>query len=455
MSDTIAAERPNTVRVEDAGPSRKKLFIEVPAETVSEKLGESLETMAVEAQLPGFRKGKAPRQLIEKRFGKELQREAKNAIVASAYQKAVEDLKLKVVGDPVAEQLADIELRMGEPLNLEIDIEVVPEFELPGLDGIAVKKPTFDVTDAMVSDELRKICINEGDLEERETVEAGDYLTGHGVMTGADGKEFYNINGAVVQCPTPDKNGKGMILGVAVDDFASQLGRPTPGQTATIRVKGPEQHEVEAIRGQDLTITFKVERVDRIIPAAEDDIVGRYGYENIDQLKETIRTRLTQRAIIQQQVAMRQQISKHLIDNTKFDLPERLSDRQAARSLDRRRMELMYRGVPATEIEHHMAELRAASAENARRELKMFFILHAVAEQLDIRVTDAEINGRIAQMAMEQNIRPEKLRQDIINSGRVGSIYQQIREHKAMDAILAKANVTEVTADEYNASLPS
>ncbi|MBX3363218.1 MAG: trigger factor [Phycisphaeraceae bacterium] len=454
MSDTAAIERPNTVRIEDAGPSRKKLFIEIPAETVDEKLSDSLDTLAVEAQLPGFRKGRAPRQLIQKRFGKDIQREAKSAIVATAFQKAVEDHKLKVVGDPIAEKLGETELVHGKPLTIEIDVEVMPEFELPSLDGIAVRKPTFEVTDQMVDDELRKICINEGELEERQNPEPGDYLTGHGIMTGGDdNKEFYNINGAVVQVPPPDKNGKGMILGVMVDDFSSQLGLPTPGANVTIKVKGPENHEVEDIRGKDLTITFKVDRVDRILPADEQAVCERYGYENLDQLKETIRSRLTQRAIIQQQVAMRQQIAKHLIDNTSFELPERLTDRQATRTLDRRRMELMYRGVPAMEIEHHMAELRAASAEAARSELKLFFILNAVADQLDVKVTDAEMNGRIAQMAMEQGVRPEKLRQDIISGNRAGQVYQQIREHKAMDAILAKAQITDISADEYNKTI--
>lgn len=443
MSETATAERPNITRVEDAGPSQKKLYIEVPAETVNEKLSESIDTLAVEAVLPGFRKGRAPKQLLERRFGKDIQREAKSAIVASAYQKAVEEHKLKVVGDPIAEKLGEVELSRGKPLVIEIDVEVLPEFELPSLEGIAVTKPAIEVTDDLVNDELRKICINEGDLEERQAPEPGDYLTGHGIMTGADGKEFYNINGAVVQVPPADKQGKGMILGVMVEDFASQLGLPQPGETVTIKVKGPENHEVEAIRGADLTITFKVDRVDRILPASEDKVVQAFGFENVTQLKEAIRSRLTQRAIVQQQVAMRQQIAKHLLDATEFELPPRLTDRQAARTLERRRMELMYRGVPATEIEHHIAELRAASAGAAKSELKLFFIMNAIADTFDIKVNEAEINGRIAQMAMEQGVRPEKLRADLIANNRVGQIYQQIREHKAMDAVLAKANITD------------
>lgn len=453
MADTATQDRPNTVTIEDAGPSRKKVTIEIPAETVDEKLGDSLDTLSLEAQLPGFRKGKAPRALIEKKFGSAVRDEAKNQLVASAYQQAVEEHKLRVVGDPIAEELAEVEVVAGKPLTFSIDVEVSPEFTLPSLEGIAVKRPGFEVSDAMIDAEVEKLCINEGELEERETPEPGDYLTGHGIMTGGkddDGnpKEFYNIKGAVVQVPDNDSGGKGMILGVLVDDFAKQLGLPKPGETATVKVKGPENHEVEAIRGEDLTITFQVDRVDRIIPAAPDAVVAAFGFQSLDQLKDALRTRLTQRAIVRQQSAMRQQVSDYLIENTTIELPERLTDRQAARTLERRRMELMYRGVSPTDIETHMAELRAASAEVAQRELKLFFILNQAADDLEVSVSEAEINGRIAQMAMEQGVRPEKLRRDLISGNRVGAIFQQIREHKAMDAILAKAKVEDASHDE-------
>jgi trigger factor len=453
MSDT-ATERPNKVSVSDAGPSRKKLTIEIPAETVSEKLRESLDTMAVEAQLPGFRKGRAPKALIEKRFGSALRDEAKKSLIADAYTKAIEENKLQVVGEPVAEQYESIKVEDGKPLSFDIEVEVVPEFELPGLDGIEIKKPTIEVTDEMVEDELKKIEINEGRLETLEKPEPGDYLTGIGVMTGPekDGKpeEFYNINGAVVQVPPADKNGEGMILGIKVPDFDKQLGRPKAGDKVTIKAKGPEAHEIEGVRNADLTITFEVQRVDRIIPASREEIVTRFGYPSAEELKTTIRQRLEQRAQVQQQVAMRQQAAQHLLDETKMDLPERLTAAQAARTLQRQRLELMYRGVDAHQIEEHIAEMREASAESAQRELKLMFILHRAAEQLDIGVSEQEINGRIAQIAFERNMRPEALRQELIQRNQVGTVFQQIREHKTLDAIVAKAKITEVPHEEYN-----
>ncbi len=455
MSDTATAEQKTNskITIEDAGPSRKKLTIEIPAETVDEHLGNSLETLAVEAQLPGFRKGHAPKRLLEKKFGGTIRDEAKKQLIATAYSEAVEQHKLRVIGEPSAEKLSEVQVEQGKPVVFTVDVEVAPEFELPKLEGIAVKKPVVEVTDEMVESELERIRINEGSLEERQEPEAGDYLTGHGVMKGeVEGKEetFYDIPGAVVRVPPADAEGKGMILGVLVEDFAKQLGLPKPGETATIKVKGPENHENERLRGVDLTVTFKVDRVDRIVPASNDDVVSKYGMESVDQLKNIVRQRLEQRTMVQQQTVMRQQIARHLLDNVEMELPERLTSGQAERTLHRRRLELLYRGVDEQRIEEHMAEMRASSSQQAARELKLFFILDKVAEQEGVRVEEHEINARIYQIAMERGERPEALRQQLIANRQVGTIFQQIREHKAMDALIAKAEIQEMPAEQFN-----
>jgi trigger factor len=445
-----ATEQANTVTISDAGPSRKKVSISVPAATVTAKLKESLDTLALEADLPGFRRGKAPRGLVEKRFGLAVRNETKRQLVAQAFQTAVQEHKLQVVGEPVSEMLEGVAIQEGKSLDFDIEVEVMPTFELPTLDGIEVRKPLIEVTDTMVADEVKKLQINEGRLESLAAPEAGDYLTGHGIMKGTDGTTFYDINGAVVQVPTAEKDGKGMVLGIMVDDFATQLGLPNPGQTVTIKAKGPEQHEVEGVRNNDLTITFKVDRADRIIPASTEEILAVYGMQSEDQLKEAVKMRMNQRVLIQQQTVMRQQISQNLIDNTEMELPERLTAAQATRALERQRLELMYRGFEPAQVEERVAELRSASKDVAGRELKLFFILNKAADELKVQVTEGEMNGRIAQIAMERNVRPEALRQELIQRNQVGGIFQQIREHKTFDAILSKAKITDVPADEFN-----
>ncbi len=448
MTETTTETKHN-ITIEDDGPSRKKLIIEVPAEAVDEKIAGSIDTVAAEAELPGFRKGRAPVRLVEKKFGELIAREAKNELVASAYSEAVEENGLKVIGDPIMDGLEDLTLERGKPLKIEIAVEVMPEFELPSIDGIKVFKPLLEVTDEQIEGEIEKLRINEGELEQRDEPEPGDYLTGHGIMTGPDGEEFYNIEGAVVRVPTAEDEGRGMILGIMVEDFADQLGLPKPGETATVKVKGPQHHEREELRGKDLTITFEVERVDRIIPAPLADVVAKLGFESEEEVREMFRTRLGQRVLINQQAAMRQQIARHLLDNTEMELPERLTAAQTERILYRERVEMMYRGFDEAVIEQRLAELRNVSGERAARELKLSFILNKAGDDLDVKVEEAEVNGRIAQMASERGMRPDELRRQLIESRQVGAIVQQIREHKTIDAILAKAEVEEISPEEF------
>ncbi len=438
------------VQISDAGPSLKKITIEIPAAAVESKIRTSMDLMAGQAALPGFRPGKVPRWLVEKKFGKSMRDQAKNELAGEAYRKAIEDSKLKVVADPSGGNLDKVDIEEGKPLSFELEVEVLPEFELPPLEGVEVKKPTLEVSEQIIDDEIKKICINEGSLESHDTAEGGDYLTGHAIMKGKDGTEFYNLKGAVVQKPASDKGGKGMILGIMVDDFDKQMGNSKVGNTFTIKAKGPEQHEVEGIRNNDLTMTFAIERIDRILPAKIEDIIQAFGMQDEKQLRDAIRQRLQVNVQIQAQGSMHNQVAKYLIDHTKLDLPARITANQAERSLQSRRMELLYRGVEAHKIEEHMAELRAQSNVAAVRELKMFFILFLASQQLGVQVRENEVNQRIVQMAQQRNMRPEQLVAQLRQSNQLNAVVQQIRDHKTLDAILSKAKVSEMSADEYN-----
>ena len=443
MSDT-------KVSIHDAGPCLKKISIEIPSSVVDGMIDESYSTVAHEAALPGFRRGRAPKRLIEKRFGGYVRDQARGRLISQAYQDAVESHNLKVLSQPPASAFEHVQVEAGKPLKVDLEVEVMPEFDLPALKGIQVLKPDATLPEGLVDSEIKKICVNEGTLEDRDTPEPGDYLMGKGVMTDSSGTEHYNIDGAVVQIPAADSDGSGMILGVLVADFAKQIGLPKPGDTVTVKVKGPENHEVEAIRGKDLSVSYAVANVYKIIPAPLADIVAKFGLSGEEQLREMVTARLKQRAEVQQQVVMRQQIVKHLADSAKFDLPARMTSQQAARNLERRRMELMYRGVDPREIETHMAELRAASADSAVRELKQFFIINKAAEQLEVKVEEQELNAAIYRIALEQGQRPEAVRDALIKNGQVQTLYMQVREHKTLDAILADAKIEEVSGDEFN-----
>lgn len=438
------------VQIEDAGPCRKKLIVELPPAAVTAELERAYGAVATQAQVPGFRQGKAPRKLIERMFGKAALEEARNRLVSSAYTKAIEDNDLRVVGEPEGgEELADLQLESGKGASFTLEVEVAPEFDLPAVEGIPVRKPLFEATDEMIDEELDRLALNEGDLQSRDQAQPGDYCSGHGVIKTKDDKTAVDIEGAVIKIPTKDEGDKGSILGVIVEDFAKQIGQPKTGDKISIKATGPEQHESPVIRGKPITIEFEVQRVDAIVPATRDQLRERFGMTSEDQLREAVAIRINQNLMIRQQSVMRQQIADYLLDNSDMELPGKLSERQAERSVQRRRMELLYRGFNPVQVEEQLAELRASSAEASQRELKLFFLLEKAANELDVQVTESDVAGRIAQIAQQRGERPDKMRAELIRTNQVGAVVQQVREHKTMDALLAKAKVDEVSGDEF------
>lgn len=449
----VAEPSTQAVTVEDAGPCRKKLTFEIGADKIASLLDAKFDSLAGGVALPGFRAGRAPRHLVEKRFGSAVREEARNELVAEAFQDAVKEHSLRVLGDPTAgDDLRNASLD-GGPLKFSLEVEVAPEITLPSLEGLSVMRPQMEVADEMVQKEVDRLSTNEGSLEPRETCEAGDYCVGHGVMKAEDGKVVLDIPGAVIQSPDAEKKGEGMILGVKVKDFSKQLGTPRPGDAVAIKTTGPENHENEAVRGKPITVEYRVDEVHRIIPAKPDDLAKRFGMEGEQQLRDRIREQLKSRVQIEQQAAMREQVAKQLLEKVEFELPARITAQQAHRTLERRRLELMHRGVDAARIEERMADLRAASADVARRELKLFFILDAVATSQDVRLTEGEVNARIAQMAFSRQQRPEQLRAELIRTGQINAVAQQIREHKALDAVVGKASVKDVSVEEYRKAM--
>lgn len=459
MADTATPTKSRaSSTIEDAGPCRKRLSIEIPAERVREKIAESFEMVARQAALPGFRPGKAPRKLIEKRFGKMARDEARSELVSAAVQEALREHELKVLGDPEGgEELQDADLTGESSVRFTFEVEVAPEVVIPSLADVEVKRPIIEVTKEMVDKEIEKLSVNEGDLADVEgAAEPGDYLVGHGVMTlDKTGEEIHNIEGAVIRKPTDPDEKSGMALGVKVEEFTKAIGDAKAGDVITFKTTAPDQHEIEKIRSENVTITFTVSGVHRIKPLSIDQLCERYGMLGEEQLREAIMMRLNQRVVIEQQSAMRQQLARHLLDLINFDLPEKLTAQQAERNIQRRRFELMYQGVDAEEIDKQMDELRRSGTDAAHKELKLFFILGTAAMDRKVPVSEQEVNGRIAQMAAESGQRPEQLKAELLRSNRIQAVAQQIREHKTLDLLLSEVKTVDMPLEEYNAWMKS
>lgn len=452
-SDTAEGdqETAHEVKIEDSGPARKKITITISAEEIDEKIDSSFATLASEAVLPGFRRGRVPRKLIEKRFGGSVKTETRNQIVADAYSKAVEANKIKAVGEPEGDALKDLEIEPGQPLTFTVEVEVAPEFELPDLDGITIKKPLVEVGDDDIDEELKRQGFRFGTPDEvKGTITHGDRVQGRALVTKADGSVVQDMAEAVIAVPFEEAGGEGHFLGFYTDTMDDLFVGRSTGDVVTFESDVPDNDERIALRGEKVKIEFTINRAVRITPADAMQVADSYGLGSEEALRGEIKTALEQRAQQEQRAVMREQVAEKLLEMINFDLPQKLSAAQAGRALDRARVELIYRGLPVEDVEVRIAEMRADTDAEAQRRLKLFFILHRLAEAFEVQVSQEEINGRVAQIAHQRGERPEKLRSQFAQEGRLQQIGMQIREHKALDRVLDKAQVEEISADEWN-----
>ncbi len=441
-----AEEKPEqNVKVQDVGPARKKLTIELPESRINGKIEEAYGRLRDEAALPGFRRGRAPRRLIERRFGDAVRDDVKGQLLSEAYTQAIEDQSLAVIGEPDVKDVESIELPESGPLAFEVEVEVAPDVALPAFDKLTIEKPAAAVTDDDVQKEIDRVRERMGQPRhvEGEPVQADDFVIADvKVHAGADDAEpLLEQSGAHVWVAGESRDFRGHVAGILVDDLGKRLTGKSVGHEEVISTTGPAGHEDERIKGQPITIRLTITAIERIEPAPLQDLVQQMGLESEDDLRKRVREMLEQRAQQEQTQAMHKQIADQLVDKVELELPEGLTSRQTERVLSRRRMELAYQGKSEHEIEQEIAELRAGSEAEAQRELKLFFIMDQAAKDLNIEVSESEINSRIAMMAMRQGRRPEKLRQELQARGQLEQMFLQLREDKTLDAILEKAQI--------------
>ena len=199
-----------------SGPACKKSHIEIPAETVAEQLGSSIDTLMVEAELPGFRKGRAPQRLIESKFGDDHpprgQEPARRPRLHQGRSRRTSSAWSAT--RPPASSRQDRDQRRQAP-RLRRRGRGLPEFELPSSRASRSRSRASTSPRRWSTRNIDRLCLNEGGLKPKEKAEHGDYLTGHAVMKDDEGHQvILDIQDAVIQIPSADKKGKGMILGV-------------------------------------------------------------------------------------------------------------------------------------------------------------------------------------------------------------------------------------------------
>lgn len=439
------AEIKNIVTIADSGPCKKKITVEVPEEKIKEALAEQFKELKRDAELPGFRKGRAPMRLLEKRFGGDVGEQVKLKLLADASDAAIKDNEIDVLGDPDIDH-EKIELPETGALTFEFEAEVRPDFDLPEIEGIAVDKQAIEITDKKIDEEVDSLRRRMGIWEPREgkAVADGDQIIANALIKIEGVDEIDKKDNIEISVRE-----NGFVAGIPVEDLPKILKGAKHGDTKTAKVDIPATFYNEELRGKKVEVEITVKDVKELVPAElDEDFLKKFSMDDEAELRDKIRESHEEQADQQARQKMADQIYEYLLEKVSFDLPESIVADQSQRIMQRQYSSMLMKGLKPDKIEEEMKTLQANSDVQAKEQMKLFFVMDKIAEKLGIEVSPEEINGHIAQVAAQRGKRPEKMREELARDGSLAQFSLQIREQKCVEKMLESAKITEVAADK-------
>jgi trigger factor len=427
------------VTVENLGPCKKLLRLEIEPEKVESVFGEITAEFQHEARLPGFRAGKAPKDMVAKRFEKEIEEEAKKKLLSESFRKAIDDHKFTIVGRPDVEE---VQFARGQSMQFAVTTEIAPEFELPEYKGLPALRDNKQVTPEDVEKALGLLA----DQRTQYQTLARELKTGDIAVlnyTGTcEGKPITEI-APTARGLTEKKN-----FWVSVDatsfipGFGSQLEGMKAGDKRTLTVDFPADFVVPQLVGKKGVYEVElVEAKEKVTPAIDEAFAKAYGAENLEKLRSGVRADLQNELNNKQSRTIRNQVVQTLMDKVQMALPESLVEQETRNIVYNIVHDHTQRGMPKEEIDAQKDEIYASANAAAHGRVKALFIFQRVAEKEGVRVEQMEVLHRLQELAAQYKMPVDKLYKDMQKSGRIEDIVNQILTEKVVDLLVQFARI--------------
>lgn len=427
--------------VEQESPTKRKLVIEVEPEELAAHYEETIKRLGREVKVPGFRKGKVPRAVIESRIGREsLREEVLKDALPDFYSKAAEEEALKAVTYPKIEVTKNIE---GEPLTFTALVEVRPDVVLPDYKGIGVTRPSAKAKDEEVDEQLERLRDRFGTLEDvSRNATKGDYavIDIHG----------YRHDEKIDAASTEDLLYEVGSLGF-IEELDEQLEGKRAGDILQFNAVLPERFG-EPYGGQEISFRVIVKQVQaKRLPTLDDEFAKTASeYDTFEELKDDLRNRIEAIKKVEADIAVRNAVIEDLLDRVHVDVPESLTAHETEHRLGRLLHEVEQSG---TTLEAYLTatgstqeQLVDSYKKAAERTLAADFILEQVADSEGITVTSADIEAEVASIAARVDKTPDEMLKDIARSGRVNELAGDILRRKALEFLVENADIKEETS---------
>lgn len=428
------------VEIKDVGPCRKHIKVTVDRGDIDGLFTEKYKELVTDAQVPGFRPGKAPRQIVMRKYKKDVSDQVRAQVLLASLEQLAEDFDVAPLSPPNIDP-AKLEIPDDGPFVYEFEVEVRPQFELPNYRGLKLKRPVHTYSDAEVIKEERRILSRHGSLVPKNgPAEEGDFLTMDLTSKWGD-----KVIGTAKEVTLRIDETVAFKDGVA-ENFAKQVAGAKAGDTRDIDIKMTEAASQPALRGQAVQATVEVKEVKslRMPELSEEFLSQTYGVHTPEQLREQVRLVLERRLEYQQRQSAREQVLQQIAASADWDLPRDLLQRQAKKSLARRVMEMQEAGLSEDEIRARSRMLQQDVVNSTALALKEHFVLQKIAEVEKIEVNDDEVEAEIERLADQTGETPRRVRARMEREDLLETLAAQLIERQALNLILENAEYEEV-----------
>ena len=431
------------VQISDVGPCKKHLKVSIPRSDVEKQFTESLGAMTREAVIPGFRAGRAPKGLVQKRFRKEVAGQVKSTLLMASLEQLDEEHKLNPITQPDLDVEA-IELPADGPMVFEMDVEVRPDFPLPAYKALSVEAPSRKVEDTDIEAQVKAYRERFAQLVPKFEggAEVGDFLTAN-LTFHLEGKTYNEAKEIQFRLQPELRFQDGVVPGI---DRVLAGVKPEESREADARINASSPDP--EIAGKAIKVKFDVLDLKTLrLTEMDADFFKTAGFDDEEDLRAALRGVLERRFEFQKRQAVRRAILDKLVAETPFELPADLVGRQEKTTLRRLALELRQGGLGDNDLRAREAELRSNAHETTLRSLKEFFILAKIAEAEDVKVEDSDLDDEIETIAARSEESPRRVRAQVEKEGLADAIASQILERKTIDRILQYIKVVETQAE--------
>ncbi len=419
--------------------------VELAPANEKQQAKEMFDELASEAQLPGFRKGKAPRKLLEKKFGKSVRGEVTAKLVTESFQKLVKDEELKPLSRPEVEGLDDGDKRKeGEAIAFTLKFEVAPRCELGKYRGIQVERPVLTADATSVDETLKRMREHSATYE---PMKQGKAKKGDQVIIDfkgmIDGEEFEG--GSAENYP--------YILGSKrfFSEFEDALAGAKGGDEADTVVHFPEDYSNAALAGKSADFAIKVNEVKRKkVPKFDDEFAKHAGFDDAAAMREKVGGDLRDGAVERGKRVAEANAVEQIVAASTFELPKSLLESSAAEYYNQELRRLMALRVPASVLEEREEELRKQAMENAEKNIKAFVVVNEIGVAEDIEITEEDFEKEAEAIQARTGMEMDAISRFLQQQQQQDDYESRIYRKKAMAVIMDNATVTEkeVTSEE-------